>query len=163
MTSALLERPVSARTVTLPASALRLVMASRRALGEAEQATDVGERYASAHLAALRAAAAVLAADARPEPERSLRRSRPTSVWTLLERIAPELGEWAAYFAAGADRRIAAQAGLRGAVSPRQADDLVRDAALFLELVTARLGLPPTWQTALPLGMSPVYPVGAGA
>jgi hypothetical protein len=81
----------------------------------------------------------------------------------LLDRVAPELGEWAAYFAAGADRRIAAQAGLRGAVSPRQADDLMRDSGLFLDLVAARLGMPHVGQAMLPLGMSPVYPVSSPA
>jgi hypothetical protein len=171
MTQAVLDRPVEVRRsvavspqrVTVPASALRLVMAARRALGESEQATDVGERYATAHLAALRAAAAILAAEARPESEHPLRRGRPTSVWTLLDRVAPELGEWSAYFAAGADRRIAAQAGLRGAVTARQADDLMRDSGLFLDLVAARLGMPHSGQAMLPLGMSPVYPVGGTA
>ncbi|HWB66746.1 MAG TPA: SAV_6107 family HEPN domain-containing protein [Mycobacteriales bacterium] len=138
-------------------------MAARRALGEAEQATDLGERYAAAHLAALRAAAAVLAAQARPDAEHPMRRGRPTSVWTLLDRIAPELGEWAAYFAAGADRRIAAQAGLRGAVTARQADDLMRDAGLFVDLVAARLGMPAEGQAMLPLGLSAAYPVGHSA
>jgi hypothetical protein len=157
--TAMLETPVR----PVPASALRLAVAARRALGEAEQAPDAGERYAEAHLAALRAAAAVLAAEAHPEVHRPLRRGRPTSVWTLLVRVAPELGEWAAFFAAGADKRIAAQAGMRGAVTAREADDLVRDAGLFLDLVAARLGLPAPRQAMLPLGLAgvrlaPVYP-----
>jgi SAV_6107-like HEPN len=180
MTQAVIERPAVGRsevklssvngTGTTPlrrplvaASALRLVVAARRALGEAEQATDVGERYAAAHLSALRAAAGVLAADARPESMRPLRRGRPTSVWTLLERLAPDLNEWAAYFAAGADKRIAAQAGMRGAVTSREADDLVRDAGLFLDIVAGRLGVPQMGQAMLPLGMAPVYPVSVEA
>lgn len=150
----------ASRRPAVPASALRLLAAARRALGEAEQAAEAGERYAAAHLAALRAAAAVLAAHARPDSEHPLRRGRPTSVWTLLDRLAPDLGEWAAYFAAGADRRIAAQAGLRGAVTARQADDLVRDSGLFVDLVARRLGVPHAGQPMLPLGMSHVYPVG---
>ncbi|HVS68949.1 MAG TPA: SAV_6107 family HEPN domain-containing protein [Mycobacteriales bacterium] len=163
--TAMLDTPVRAPAPghTVPASALRLAVAARRALGEAEQAREVGERYAEAHLAALRAAAAVLAAEARPEVDRPLRRGRPTSVWTLLVRVAPELAEWAAFFAAGADKRVAAQAGMRGAVTAREADDLVRDAGLFLDLVAARLGLPAVRQTMLPLevavaGPAPVYP-----
>jgi hypothetical protein len=52
---------------------------------------------------------------------------------------------------------------LRGAVSPRQADDLLRDSGLFLDLVAARLGMPAVGQAMLPLGMSPVYPVGGNA
>ncbi|HVT20193.1 MAG TPA: SAV_6107 family HEPN domain-containing protein [Mycobacteriales bacterium] len=132
----------------VPANAYRMLVAARRALAEAEQARDAAERYAEAHLSALRAAAAVLAANARPEAGR---RPRPTSVWTLLVRVAPELAEWSEFFAAGADKRVAAQAGLRGAVTAREADDLVRDARLFLDLVAARLGAPGAGQPMLPL------------
>ena len=120
-------------------TALRLLAASRAALREAERAETAGERYATAHLAALRAAAAILAARARPTDSRR----RPTSAWVLLAGVAPELGEWATYFAAGADKRAAALAGMRTAVTPREADDLVRDAGIFLALVETTLGLLP--------------------
>src|SRR3954451_850047 len=121
---------------TVP-TALRLVAASRAALREAERAETPAERYAIAHLAGLRSAAAVLAARARPSDVRR----RPTSAWVLLAAVAPELGEWAAYFAAGADKRAAALAGMRSAVTPREADDLLRDATTFLALVETTLGL----------------------
>jgi hypothetical protein len=172
MSQAVLERtvetpevmpPSSRRPTTLPVSALRLVIAARRAMDEAEQATDLGERFAAAHLSALRAAAAVLAADARPDGGRPARRGRPASVWTLLERVAPDLGEWAGYFAAGADKRIAAQAGMRGAVSGREADDLMRDAGLFLDIVVARLGATKAGQPMLPLRVAPAYPASGAA
>ena len=120
-------------------TALRLLAGSRAALREAERAETAGERYATAHLAALRAAAAILAARARPTDSRR----RPTSAWVLLTTVAPELGEWAAYFAAGADKRAAALAGMRTAVTPREADDLLRDAGIFLALVETTLGLLP--------------------
>jgi len=120
-------------------TALRLLAGSRAALREAERAETAGERYATAHLAALRAAAAILAARARPTDSRR----RPTSAWVLLTAVAPELGEWAAYFAAGADKRAAALAGMRTAVTPREADDLLRDAGIFLALVETTLGLLP--------------------
>ena len=45
------------------------------------------------------------------------------------------------YFAAGADKRAAAEAGLRGAVTTREADDLMRDADAFLALVETTLGV----------------------
>jgi hypothetical protein len=61
----------------------------------------------------------------------------------LLSTVAPELGEWAAYFAAGADKRAAALAGMRSAVTAREADDLLRDATTFLALVETTLGLLP--------------------
>ena len=113
-----------------PAAAQLLTQASR-ALTEAEGCTDPRRRYATAHLSALRAAAAVLAARTRPESGRR----RPRSAWVLLGQVAPELGEWAAFFAAGAGKRAAAEAGLSSAVTEREADDLVRDVTTFLGVV----------------------------
>ena len=122
----------------LPAGALLAL--AHRGLVEAVCTDRPAERYASAHLAALRAAAAVLSCRARPAPGDG-RRSRPTSVWVLLTGVAPELGEWATFFAAGARKRAAAEAGLAGAVTSREADDLVRDAETFLAVVETTLGL----------------------
>ena len=102
-------------------------------LGEARATASPGERYALAHLAALRAAAAVLSCRAHES------RTRPTSAWALLSKVAPELGEWAQFFAAGAEKRAAAEAGLAGVVTPREADDLLRDAECFLQLVETTL------------------------
>ena len=96
------------------------------------------ERYAHAHVSALRATAALLAARAQPTPTR---RKRQKNAWVLLAEVAPELGEWAAFFAAGADKRAAAESGSRRAVTEREADDLVRDADRFLALVETSLGL----------------------
>lgn len=118
-----------------------LLASSRRGLLEAELAATAAGRYSAAHLAALRAAAAVLAVRARPAG-RSRRRSRPTSAWVLLTQVAPELAEWAAFFAAGAGKRAAAEAGLAGSVTTREADDLLRDAGIFLGVVEAALGVP---------------------
>ena len=124
----------------LPPAAAQLLGQASRALTEAEACTDDHRRrYATAHLAALRAAAAVLAARTRPEGGRR----RPRSAWDLLERIAPELGEWAGFFAAGAGKRAAAEAGLSSAVTEREADDLVRDAGAFLAVVAGYLGQEP--------------------
>ncbi|MBV9486842.1 MAG: hypothetical protein JO246_12375 [Frankiaceae bacterium] len=130
--------PAPPHVVTSPPGAVRLLAGARRALGEAAATPDALERYAFAHLAALRAAAALLADRARPA---DARRRRPTSVWTLLERVAPEMQQWAGFFAAGADKRAAAEAGLRSAVTRREADDLMRDADAFVALVETSLGL----------------------
>jgi hypothetical protein len=130
-------------TSRLPASTLLAL--ARRGLVEACGAATAGERYAAAHLAALRVAAAVLACRARPlsSPAAAApRRTRPTSAWVLLAAVAPELAEWAAFFAAGAAKRAAAEAGLPSAVTPREADDLVRDVEAFLAMVEGSLGLP---------------------
>jgi hypothetical protein len=59
----------------------------------------------------------------------------------MLGQVAPELSEWAAFFAAGAGKRAAAEAGLSRAVAPREADDLLRDSQTFLALVETTLGL----------------------
>ena len=118
-----------------------LIESARRGLWESSEATSAPERYIHAHLAALRAGAAVVAAKATPSASGS-RSGKPSNLWALLAEVAPDLGEWAAYFEAGASRRAAAEAGLGGAVTERQADDLVRDSARFLSLVETRLAVP---------------------
>ena len=123
----------------LPAAAVTLLEQAHRGLSEATGCTDARQRYATAHLGALRAAAAVLAARTRPEGGRR----RPRSAWVLLGQIAPELGEWATFFAAGAAKRAAAEAGLSHAVTDREADDLVRDVGAFLIVVENHLGAVP--------------------
>jgi len=118
----------------------QLLTIARQGLAEAAQTRPEGLRYAAAHLAALRAAAAVLAARARPAAP-STRRSRVTSVWTLLALVAPDFSEWAGYFALGAGKRAAAEAGIPRVVSPREADDLLRAAEQFVAVVESALGL----------------------
>lgn len=122
-----------------------LLAHARACLAQAASASTASERYAAAHLAALRTAAAVLAGRAALAAGRDGRRGRsrgPRNVWALLAEVAPELGEWATFFAAGAGKRAAAEAGLPRAVTAREADDLLRDADTFLGIVCATLGLP---------------------
>ncbi|GAA3458994.1 MULTISPECIES: SAV_6107 family HEPN domain-containing protein [Saccharothrix] len=114
-----------------PASAVHLLAQARSCLAQAGREADPAARFAEAYLAAMRAAAAVLAARGRPHRGRA----KPTSVWVLLPRLAPELREWAAYFAECSATRAAVLAGITGRVTPRAADDLVRQAAQFTELV----------------------------
>jgi hypothetical protein len=128
--------PVHAMPHRTPAE---LLVLARRGLDEAMQTRADGLRYAAAHLAALRAAAAMLAARARPAP--GGRRGRLTSVWDLLVLVAPEFDEWATFFAAGASKRAAAEAGIPRVVSAREADDLLRAAEQFVALVEIALGL----------------------
>lgn len=119
-------------------SPLELLILARRGISDAVDEPHEGLRYATAHLAALRAAAAVLAARARPAPRR---RSRPQNVWELLAAVAPELREWADYFSQTALKRAAAQAGVAHVVTNREANDLVRDADRFAVVVAEVLGL----------------------
>ena len=129
----------------VPASALphrtprELLNIARQGLAEAAETRTDGMRYATAHLSALRAAAAVLAARAIPAPPG--RRRRLTSVWALLVLVAPELTEWASFFAAGASKRAAAEAGIPRVVTSREADDLLRAAEQFVGVVEVGLGL----------------------
>ncbi|GHF01313.1 hypothetical protein GCM10014715_66830 [Streptomyces spiralis] len=130
------------RRATAPPAALDLLAKARAGLEEAAVLETPNERYATAHLAALRTAAAVLAARARPEPT-SRRRARIRSAWEVLPEIAPELTEWSALFAAGARRRALAEAGVQGAAGRRDADDLIRDVAMFIRIVERMLVLQP--------------------
>ena len=139
MSAQLLHRPRTSPSASAPApaAAVELLLRSDAGLRSARATDDPGERYVAAHLAALRAAAAVLAVRGRP------RRGSTLNVWDVLPRVAPELAEWAVFFASGARRRAAVEAGLAGAVSTRQADDLVRDASAFADLVAELLGVLP--------------------
>src|ERR1700742_4074245 len=123
---------------SVPGAVLSLLRTARQGLAEAEAETDAGTRYIGARLAALRAAAAIVAA--RGEPGTGARRRRPRSVWELLPQVEPALAEWAAFFAASAAKRAAAEAGLPRAATAREADDLLRDAGTFLRVPERALG-----------------------
>lgn len=119
-------------------SPLELLIMARHGLAEAAEEPRDGQRYATAHLAALRAAAAVLAIRARAVTGQ---RNRVTNVWELLVRVAPELREWADFFARTARKRTVAEAGVSQVVTRREADDLLRDADHFVTVVTELIGL----------------------
>ena len=129
----------STSQISLPATTHSYLMRAAESLSEAVTSTEVTTRYACAHVAALRAAAALLAARAKPAVP--TRRRPQKNAWVLLAEVAPELAEWAGFFAAGAGKRAAAEAGSTRAVTEREADDLVRDADRFLGLVEESLGM----------------------
>lgn len=115
----------------------QLLVIARQSLAEAAGQPD-GLRYATAHLAALRAAAAILAARATPTRQR---RSPVRSVWALMSTVAPEFTDWAAYFSGSATTRAAVEAGIPRVVSTREADDMLRAAEQFVAVVEASLGV----------------------
>jgi HEPN superfamily protein len=125
------------RPAPTPRAALGLLRQAADGLAEAHRDADPLARYPAAYLAALRAGAAVLAVRARPEPKR--RGSR--NVWHLLAEVAPELAEWAAFFASCSDTRAAAEAGISRLVGRREADDLLRQSEQFVGIVTASIPL----------------------
>lgn len=124
-------RPPSGST----AAALDLLDRARATLLLACRAESTTDRYIHAHLGALRAAAAVLAA----RPVR--RRGGVGNVWECLTDAAPELREWSEYFAVLARRRSALEAG-SVRVSVRECDDVLRAAETFVCLAHAALGMP---------------------
>lgn len=124
----------------LSATAHSYLERSADSLRTAITSSSIPERYACAHVAALQATAALLAVRAHPSGARSRGRQQKNA-WVLLAQVAPEFGEWAQFFAAGAAKRAAAEAGSTRAVTEREADDLVRDADRYLGLIEAALGL----------------------
>ena len=118
-------------TPAVPPTAVALLRQAEEGMREAVRQPHPAYRYADAYLSALRAAAALLAVRGRPHRGRA----KPTSVWTLLSSVAPELREWAAFFASCSGTRAAVQAGLVDRVGPRAADDLTRQAGMFVALV----------------------------
>ena len=125
-------------------AAVSLLTQAQRGLAEAVGETDPVHRFISSYLSALRAAAAVLSAKGRPHRGRA----RPASVWVLLEAEAPELGEWATYFAANSATQAAAQAGNTRKVTEELADELVQRTRQFLELARRAVYPEPTERPA---------------
>ncbi|MEV0968698.1 SAV_6107 family HEPN domain-containing protein [Microtetraspora glauca] len=130
----------------VPQTALAHLADARSCLADALGGPTPADRYVSAHLAALRAAAAVLAARPRPMDGR---RRRLRSAWELLPEAEPKLAEWAAFFAVSATKRAAAEAGMTRVVSQRDAEELIAEADRFVGEVEAILGVP--GQSALPM------------
>ena len=94
------------------------------------------DRFRISHLAALRATAAMLAG--RSDPAGRLAH-RPTSAWVLVLKAAPEFSEWASYFAAGVPQRAAADAGVVGAVTDADADEMIEAVRTYLFLIDTSL------------------------
>lgn len=134
--------------VTVPAHVLphrthtQLLNIARQGLTEAAGTRSDGLRYATAHLAALRAATALLAARTPPAtPTNRQERHRVPSVWALVVAVAPEMSQWALHFAAGAGKRAAAEAGIPRVVTAQEADDLLRAAEQFVTVVETAVGV----------------------
>lgn len=108
-----------------------LLNEANRTLLEAEWEPEPVQKFVTGYLAALRGAAAMLALRGRPHRGRA----KPASAWALLSKVAPELAEWSAFFAAASPLNAALRAGIRKPVSQRYADDVVRQTGQFLALV----------------------------
>jgi hypothetical protein len=91
----------------------------------------LADRFTCAYEAALKAAAAVVSVRGRPYKTRS----RPASVWVLLDSAAPELAEWSAFFAAHSTLHSSVQAGVTRRLTVEATEELLRQARAFVELV----------------------------
>lgn len=99
-------------------------------LAQAHAASRPDDRFRHAHLAAIRAAAAVLALRGRPSP-----RSGARTVWEMLVRVEPDLAPWSGYFASGAGLRAAVDSGRTGEVDGSRADEITACAEDFRDEV----------------------------
>ncbi|PRZ41399.1 hypothetical protein CLV47_110127 [Antricoccus suffuscus] len=124
------------------ATARQLLTAAWRSIAEATQHDDPTDRFDAANVAALRAAAAVVSVRAHPAGTNGVpgdRRRGLETVWDILPRIAPELAEWADFFAVHSRVRGVARSDRSVRIGQRQADDLLRDADRFAHQVRGML------------------------
>ena len=119
----------------LPSTALDLLRRADAELLAAQFSSTPAEAFNHAHLAALRAAAAVVAVRGRPGGRRP-----PRTVWDMLAAVAPEAADWSTFFAAGAPLRLAVDAGRFDAVDAEHAERTVSAAEDFLDDVRVLLG-----------------------
>ncbi|WP_139177586.1 SAV_6107 family HEPN domain-containing protein [Ruania alba] len=103
-------------------------------LGQVETHGDPRTAFLHAHMAALRAGAAVLALHPAPLPHR--RRRSVRSVWEQLAECGAQWEPWAAYFAQGAAIRAAIETDRDVDLTPDRVTETVAAATDFVESVT---------------------------
>lgn len=133
----------------VPQAATELLARSDAELVAATLASGADETLLHAHLAALRAGAALVQARGRPGG-----RPAPRTVWDMVAVLAPELAGWAAFFADNATARAAVEAGRADAVDDARADRVLAAAEDFQDAVRAELGERPAPQGRLALRAS---------
>jgi len=130
----------------VPDSALDLLARSDAEVVAATLASAPDETLLHAHLAALRAGAALVQVRGRPGG-----RPAPRTVWDMVAVLAPELAAWAAFFADNAGTRSAVEAGRGDLVDGRRAERALAAAEDFQTAVRAVIGadVQPQGQLAL--------------
>lgn len=113
-----------------PPEAVSLLAQARHGLADAGRERTLAARFAASYLSALRAGAAILAAKGRPHR----RAAKPQSTWALLASTAPEVAQWAEYFAARSATHASAQAGITRGIDDAMVDDQRRRAEEFVAL-----------------------------
>src|SRR3954452_9101943 len=120
--------PDSFRAAPLPARVLDLLARADAELLAAQFSPEPWEQLSHAHLAALRAGAAVVASRGTPSG-----RGAPRTVWGMLGVVAPELSSWSTYFADAASLRSAVDAGRFELVGPQRGEEAVCAAEDFVD------------------------------
>ena len=116
------------------AAAVALLARSDAELVAAQLAVDPQERFLHAHLAAIRAGAALLEVTGRPRGRRA-----PRTVWDMVGAVAPELSRWTSFFAGGAALRGALESGRGAEVDEARAELTVTVAEDFQDAVRSVL------------------------
>jgi len=119
----------------VPEAAVELLARSDAEL-VATLASAPDETLLHAHLAALRAGAALVQARGRPGG-----RPAPRTVWDMVAVLAPDLAGWTAFFADNAVARAAVEAGRGAMVDPARAERALAAAEDFQDAVRAELGM----------------------
>lgn len=120
----------------VPEAAIELLARSDAELVAATLASAADETLVHAHLAALRAGAALVQARGRPGG-----RPAPRTVWDMVAAVAPHLAGWTAFFADNAAARAAVEAGRGHAVDRGRAERALAAAEDFQDAVRAELGV----------------------
>lgn len=132
-------RATSPRSVTtggapVPSRVRQLLTRADAELVAAQFSAEPWEQLSHAHLAAVRAAAAVVAAEGAPAG-----RSAPRTVWGQLGSVAPSLSGWGAVFADAAPLRAAVEAGRFDLVTGARAEQALVEAEDFVDVVRTYL------------------------
>jgi len=135
--------------VAIPPHSAQLLGRADAELLAAQFSSEPWEMFSHAHLAALRAGAALVAARGRPAG-----RGAPRTVWGMLDAVAPELHTLSALFAQSASLRAAVDAGRFELVTPARAERALCAAEDLVDAVRGML--------AADAGATPDLPAVAG-
>lgn len=122
------------RPAGIPPQTAELLRRADAELLAAQFSGEPWEMLSHAHLAALRAGAALVAARGRPSG-----RGAPRTVWGMLDAVAPELHTLSAFFAQSASLRSAVDAGRFDLVTQVRAERSLVVAEDLVDAVRAAL------------------------
>lgn len=131
-----IQRSMPSGAMGAPAAARQLLRRAGLELDAAAASDDPQMTFLHAHMAAIRAASAVLALTVATAPAR---RRRVLSVWEQLADAGSEWVPWAAQFAAAAPMRAAIEAGRVASLPEHVAAEALDAAGAFADEVGAAI------------------------